>query len=445
MKDAVPFTEEQLSAFRAQYENDKTRRIAANALSKTGLADAAFCGTEAARMHHNFSIEIPTLPVTNQKASGRCWMFAALNVLRERVASKMGLEDFELSQSYLAFWDKFERANYFLETILDTLDLDADDRVLATVLQNGVHDGGQWDMFCALVDKYGCVPKSVMPETFQSSNSNMMNKYITLKLREYAMQLRDAAKAGKGMDELEQMKEQMMGEVYGMLCICLGQPPQTFTWEYRDKDKNFHREENLTPKAFFDKFVGQKLDEFISIINAPTADKPYNRTYTVAYLGNVCEGRQIKYLNLTSEEQKQLAIKQLEDGHPVWFGCDVGQFLTRDSGIMGMKNFGMEQLLGVKFGMDKAQRLDYHESVLTHAMVFLGVNLVNGKPNRWKVENSWSDKSGQDGYYLMTDEWFDEFNYQVVINKKYLTDEQRKAFEQEPIVLKPWDPMGSLA
>ena len=295
------------------------------------------------------------------------------------------------------------------------------------------------------MDKYGCVPKSVMPETFQSSNSNMMNKYITLKLREYAMQLRDAAKAGKGMDELEQMKEQMMGEVYGMLCICLGQPPQTFTWEYRDKDKNFHREENLTPKAFFDKFVGQKLDEFISIINAPTADKPYNRTYTVAYLGNVCEGRQIKYLNLTSEEQKQLAIKQLEDGHPVWFGCDVGQFLTRDSGIMGMKNFGMEQLLGVKFGMDKAQRLDYHESVLTHAMVFLGVNLVNGKPNRWKVENSWSDKSGQDGYYLMTDEWFDEFNYQVVINKKYLTDEQRKAFEQEPIVLKPWDPMGSLA
>jgi len=241
------------------------------------------------------------------------------------------------------------------------------------------------------------------------------------------------------------MKDKMLAEIYSTLCICLGEPPAAFDFEYRDKDKVFHADRDISPRAFYEKYVGQALDDYVSIINAPTADKPYYKTYTVAYLGNVVGGRGIKYLNLPIGELKQLAITQLQDQTPVWFGCDVGQMLRRDVGIMGMNTFDYEGITGIKFGLNKAQRLDYSESLMTHAMVFLGVNLVDGVPTRWKVENSWGKKSGQQGYYIMTDEWFDEFNYQVVVDKKYLSAAQREAYGQEPVTLKPWDPMGSLA
>ena len=444
MKDAVPFTEEQLSAFRAQYENDKTRRIAANALSKTGLADAAFCGTEAARMHHNFSIEIPTLPVTNQKASGRCWMFAALNVLRERVASKMGLEDFELSQSYLAFWDKFERANYFLETILDTLDLDADDRVLATVLQNGVHDGGQWDMFVNVVKKYGVVPKNVMPETFQSSNTGMMNSLLNTNLKECAVKLRAMHAAGSPMEDLRAAKEEMLGKIFCYLCTCYGEPPARFDFECTDKEKCYHADRDLTPRDFYDKYVGMDLDDYVSVIHAPTKDKPYNRMYTVRYLGNVVEGQRVSYLNLPMEELKALVIRQLQDGEVVWFGSDVGKFGDRAGGSWDDRSFGYEELTGLTFRLTKEERLDYRDSAMNHAMVITGVNLVDGKPNRWKIENSWGDDKGNKGYYIASDSWFDQFVYQAVVQRKYL-GEKAALLSEEPIELNPWDPMGSLA
>ncbi len=434
-----------LAEFSERFGQDPMNTVRKNAVVKNGLSDAAENQKEFIENPMEFSIEIETGKITNQKASGRCWLFAGLNTMRYEVMQKCNLETFELSQNYAIFWDKMEKANYFLESILETVEEPVGSRLLSHLLQAPLQDGGQWDMFCALVDKYGCVPKHAMPETFHSSNTGMLNKLLTLKLREDAMCLRDAVKSGQSEQEIRQMKQGMLEEVYRVLCISLGEPPQTFDWEYRDKDKNFCRDEKLTPKSFYDKYVGQALNDYISVLNAPTEDKPYYKTYTVQYLGNVVGGRSVKYLNLPIEEQKQLAIAQLSDGCPVWFGCDVGQFLTRESGIMGMNNFGYEGLLDIKFGMDKAQRLDYGESVLTHAMVFLGVNLVDGKPNRWKVENSWGDESGQKGYYLMTDEWFDEFNYQIVVNKKYLSDEQKKAFEQEPIQLKPWDPMGSLA
>ena len=246
-------------------------------------------------------------------------------------------------------------------------------------------------------------------------------------------------------EDLAEMKKEMMGDVYHLLVTCLGEPPASFGVRLRDKDGRLALSGTFTPLEFFSEAVGMNVDDYVSLISAPTADKPYHKTYTIRMLGNVVGGRKVKYLNLPSEELKKLAIAQLSDGQPVWFGCDVGQMLQRDLGIMGMKTFDYESLLNVHFGMNKAQRLDYATSLMTHAMVFLGVNLVDGKPTRWKVENSWSEKSGQKGYYLMTDEWFDEYNYQIVVNRKYLTPEMQKAFEQEPIVLKPWDPMGSLA
>lgn len=435
---------EMLHQFSANFHADEKNAIRQHATMKVGLSEAAENAQENIDNPMIFSIELQdTGKITNQKSSGRCWLFAALNTMRYEIIHKLNLDTFELSQNYQMFWDKMEKANYFLESIIATADEPVEGRLVAHLLMAPMQDGGQWDMYAALADKYGCVPKALMPETFHSSNTRMMCKFLTLKLREDAKLLREAIHSGEG--DVQAMKTDMLQEIYNMLVICLGEPPKTFTFEYRDKDKVYHRDENLTPKAFFDKYVGLNLSDYVSVINAPTADKPYGKTFTVSYLGNVVGGRPVKYLNLPSEDVKKLAIAQLSDDKPVWFGCDVGQMSTRESGIMGMHTYDYEKLLGVKFGMNKAERLDYGESLMTHAMVFVGVNLVDGKPNRWKVENSWSEKSGQDGYYLMTDEWFDEYNYQIVINKKYMTDEQREAFEQEPILLKPWDPMGSLA
>ena len=433
---------EMLEKFSRDFNADPKNAVAMRAVMKNGVNAAAENQQEIIDNPMMFSIEIESGKITNQKASGRCWLFAALNCMRFQVMQKLNLETFELSQNYQMFWDKLEKANYFLESIIKTADEDVDSRLVRHLLAAPEGDGGQWDMYCAIADKYGCVPKSVMPETFQSSSTGVMVKLITLKLREDAKILREAVREGR---DVQEMKQAMLSEIYGMLVTCLGEPPKSFTFEYRDKDKEFHRDENITPKQFFDKYVGLALNDYVSIINAPTADKPYYRTFTVDYLGNVVGGRQVKYLNLPADEMRELAIKQLSDGEPVWFGCDVGQMLMRDYGLMGMNTFKYDELLGVKFGLDKAARLDYGESVMTHAMVFLGVNLVNGKPNRWKVENSWGDKSGQDGYYIMSDEWFGEYNYQIVVNRKYLSKEQNSMFEQEPILLKPWDPMGSLA
>ena len=251
---------------------------------------------------------------------------------------------------------------------------------------------------------------------------------------------------GASLEELRAEKTRMLEEIYRMLCICLGQPPKTFDFEYTDKDGNYHRDANMTPKSFYEKYVGINLADYVSLINAPTADKPYGHSYSVSFLGNVKEGRIVRYLNLEIGELKKAAIAQLKDGEPVWFGCDVGKRSERESGIMDLDIYNLEQLLNTKFTMNKAERLDYCQSVMTHAMVFQGVNLDDeGKPNRWRVENSWGKDPGRDGYYLMTDRWFDEYLYQIVVNKKYLTKEQLAAYEAEPKMLSPWDPMGSLA
>ena len=439
-------TKEQIAAFDADFSTQRANRVAMNAVTNNGLLASAIRREAVEQDVHEYSISLEQGKICNQKQSGRCWMFAALNTLRYQVMKKYDLKTFELSQAYLFFWDKLEKSNYFLESILDTLDEPANGRLVSYLLTAPVNDGGQWDMLCNLIEKYGVVPKTAYPESKASSGSREMDMTLTEKLREDACILRKLHKEGKGLDELRARKTRMLGEIYRLLCICLGEPPKTFTFEYRDKGNNFHREEGLTPKSFFEKYVGVDLSDYVSLINAPTEDKPYGRSYTVQYLGNVKEGSAVRYLNLPIEELKKAAIAQMKDGQPVWFGCDVGKHSERDSGIMDLDIRGLEDLLDTRFTMTKAERLDYGQSLMTHAMVFQGVNLdENGKPNRWRVENSWGKEPGKDGYYLMTDRWFDEYMYQVVVNKKYLTAEQIAAYEAEPIALEPWDPMGSLA
>ncbi|MBQ6663682.1 MAG: C1 family peptidase [Firmicutes bacterium] len=438
---------EDLARFEAGFDADRANRVAMNAAVKNGL-DAAAVNFEAPRTNlHAFSIEVEAGDVTNQKSSGRCWMFASLNLMRLEVMKKLNLKNMELSQSYPLFYDKLERANFFLENILATLDEPKEGRLLAYLLSDLMGDGGQWDMFRSLVAKYGVVPQDVMPESFSSSNTGKMNKLLRTKLRGYACELRAKAAAGASPEELRAAKDEMMATVYRMLCIALGKPPVRFTWETQDKDGQFVRVANVTPQEFFAEYVGWNLDDYVTVINAPTADKPYGRTYTVKYLGNIVDpAYPVKYLNLPIEDLKALTIAQLKDGRIVWFGSDVGQFSDRELGFLTTDAYDYAGLFATDFPMTKAERLDFGESQMTHAMAITGVDLDEaGQPIRWKVENSWGKDTGKDGYYVMSDAWFNEFTYQILLDRKYFSAEQAAQFDTDPIALEPWDPMGSLA
>ncbi|OTN75524.1 aminopeptidase C [Enterococcus sp. 8G7_MSG3316] len=392
-----------------------------------------------------FSVDVTTGKVSNQKQSGRCWMFAALNTFRHKMLNNFKLKEFELSQNHTFFWDKYEKANYFYENILATASEPVTSRKVAFLLQTPQQDGGQWDMIVSIFQKYGVVPKSVMPESSNSSNSRDLNNYLNKKLRKDAVALRKLVEAGETDTDIQAAKEAMLQDVYNFLATSLGTPPETFDFEYRDEDKVYHIDRDLTPQSFYDKYVGVDLNDYVSIINAPTADKPYDKSYTVDMLGNVVGGKEVKYLNVDMPTFKKLAIAQLEQGESVWFGCDVGQSSTRDSGIMSLDAYDMNDLFDVDFTMTKAERLDFGESLMTHAMVLTGVDIIDGESTKWKVENSWGEKVGTDGFFVMSDEWMDEYTYQIVVRKEFLSPEQLAAFEAEPKVLAPWDPMGALA
>ena len=420
-----------------------------NALQRGVVKNGITASAETIQGHVNnvpvFSVDVTTGKVSNQKQSGRCWMFAALNTFRHKMLNAFNLKDFELSQNHTFFWDKYEKANYFYENVLATAQEPLSSRKVAFLLQTPQQDGGQWDMIVSIFQKYGVVPKAVMPESSNSSNSRDLNNYLNKKLRKDAGTLRQLVADGQSEAAIQEAKEGMLQEIYNFLATSLGTPPETFDFEYRDEEKNYHIDRGLTPQTFYEKYVGVDLDDYVSIINAPTADKPYNKSYTVEMLGNVVGGKEVKYLNVDMETFKKLAIAQLEQGESVWFGCDVGQSSTRDSGIMALDAYDMNDLFDIDFTMTKAQRLDYGESLMTHAMVLTGVDIVDGKSTKWKVENSWGEKVGTNGFFVMSDEWMDEYTYQIVVRKEFLTAEQLAAFEAEPQVLAPWDPMGALA
>ena len=432
--------------FNKSFNSSTSNQLARNALIQNDINKVAVHWENFSKINHIFSNTISKqLPVTNQKSSGRCWGFAGLNLLRLEIVKNYNLSNFEFSQNYFMFWDKLEKANYFLENILKTLDQNYDSRLMMHLLQAPVQDGGQWDMFVNLIEKYGLVPKSVMPETNHSSKSSMMNYFLTHKLRECAFILRKSKKPRTTIKQLRSKKEEMMSVIYSLLCMFLGNPPIKFDWSIKDKNNKFTRFNNVDPLDFYRKFTKVKLKNKVCLINAPMSNKKMNELYTIDFLGNVVGGNIIKYANVEINELKKAAIKSIKNNEAVWFGCDVGKMFNRELGIMDMDLYDYEKLFDTKFKMNKASRLEYGDSAMTHAMLFTGVDLKRNTPRKWRVENSWGDKNGDKGYYLMSDSWFDEYNYEVVVDKKYLSNKTLEIFNREPHYLEPWDPMGALA
>lgn len=433
----------------ASFAEDAARVVAKNAVSSVGVRRAARVPEGLAENTLGFDIELKQGARCDQERSGRCWMFAALNTMRQQVIERYKLDNFEFSQAWPLFFDKLEKSNWFFEQVLDTLDEPLDGREMAFILADPVGDGGQWDMFAALVEKYGLVPKEAYPETACSRDTDQIDLCLTRYLRRCARDLREAHEAGKALEELRTMKKGYMANVQNMLVVAFGQPPREFDVRLRDRDGKLVVSGRFTPQKFVRKVLRMRPADYVSLISAPTADKPYMRAYTVRRLGNVVEAGGVRHLNLPIERLKELALAQLKDGHPVWFGCDVDQSYLRDEGVMDTAALDVDALFGfaVEGGFDRAAQLDYGESLMTHAMTFLGVRFdADGVPVSWKVENSWGKDHGRDGFDTMSDAWFSEYVYQVVVDKKHLTPEERKAYRAGELVeLAPWDPFGALA
>ena len=436
-------TKKQIDKMRKEFESDSSARVAQNAVTSNNLSSVTLRRDLVQEIDFTFSTKLDEWRATNQKSSGRCWLFATLNLFRPGTMKKLNVKEFEFSQAHIHFWDKFERSNHFLEAIIETSGRPVDDRTIHFLLSDPIGDGGQWNMAMNLIRKHGLVPKSAYPESNSSSSTRWMNSILKDILRSSASEIRGILDSGGSEKEARSHKDSRMEDIWRVLCIHLGTPPESFDWQWRDKDKEFHRRGKMTPQQFADEFVDVEWEEYVCIVNDPRNE--YYQTYTVDYLQNVAGGPPVVYLNVPSDEMKSITQEILEDGMPVWMGCDVGKQMDRKRGLWDANLFETNELYGVDYGMSKADRLRYGQTMMTHAMLFTGVDVYEGKPRRWRVENSWGDDSGQKGFYTMNDNWYDEHMFEIASPKKYLTEKMVEGLETVPIVLEAWDPMGSLA
>lgn len=432
-------TPDEIANFQKDYYQNARNKVAEMATVTNGVQNASFNTEKLRNLTQTFSIEIPTDAVTNQKQSGRCWLFAALNVLRHEFAKQNKAKNFMLSQGYLFFWDRIERANIFFNHILETADKPVDDRTVHYYLQAPDTDGGQWHMAVSLIKKYGVVPDYAYGESFTANNTAAFNRALNMKLREDGLILRKLAKDGKD-DEIKEKRAEFLSEVYRMAVIAFGEPTQKFDLEFKDDDGKYHFDGDLTPKDFFNNYFTDDLDDYVVLFNAP--DHEFDKLYALPFEDNVEGGTPVEFLNTEIDNLKDAAIKQLEAGETLWFGCDVGKQSDRQKGIMTDNLYQTDTLFDIETKLDKKQRLITGASGSTHAMTLVGVDVVNGKPRQWKVENSWGNKVGKNGYFVMTDDWFDQYLFKVVVKKKYLPKKLVELAEGKATPVACWDSMG---
>jgi bleomycin hydrolase len=440
---------EMLSEISKGYEGDADDRAIRNALAGSSIATLSVNADNAAMIDTHFSDRVKTKGITDQQSSGRCWLFTGLNVLRAKMIAKYDLPGMEFSQNYLFFYDQLEKANLFLQGVIDTKDLPFEDRKVDWLFSNPLSDGGQFTGVSNLIVKYGLVPSDAMPETYQSNNTSNMATLLKLKLREDGLDLRKAyaegrAKIGKGpkkdvekglktLDaQLQKMKVEQLSEIYRMLALCLGEPVKEFMYEGK----------KYTPVSFYEEFIGEDLENnYVMIMNDPCRE--YGKVYEIDYDRHVYDGHNWLYVNLPVERIKEMAIASIKDNTAMYFSCDVGKFLDRKKGVLDIANFDYESLMGVTFGMDKKERVQTHASGSSHAMTLIAVDICEetGKPVKWMVENSWGPSSGYQGCLIMTDEWFNEYMFRLVVEKKYVPADVLEMLEQKPTLLPAWDPM----
>ncbi|MBW3088270.1 C1 family peptidase [Bifidobacterium sp. 82T24] len=486
-------TANQLGEYSALFNADRANIVAATAATSSGVLKAATDYRGLRALPREFSIELKQGSITSQRHSGRCWMFASLNVLRQDVMRRWNLDDFEFSETYLFFYDKLEKSNHYLEKVLETLDEPTDSRLFQAINDYPADDGGWWAMFAALAAKYGLVPKSAYPENANSRDSDALTQYLNAKLREFALELRSAHARGEGADELRGRKSAMMNVVYRIVAVALGEPPRSFDWVVRGKDDDdadtktgdataegksadagataggkdsggnsadakksdakkpddgfvkgkVIAEYGITPMAFYAKYVKQDLDRYVGLVNAPMKRTPFGRLYRLAHDGNVVGGQPIEFANVPLDVFKKAIIDQLRGGRPVWFACDCDQFALRGEGVFDRATVRVEDLFGIEYTMGKGDRLEYGVSPSNHAMTLIGVNLdADGKPNRWKIENSWGKDAGRDGYFTATDAWFDDYVNEVAIHDDVLDDATKAIFGTKPVMVQPWEPIS---
>jgi bleomycin hydrolase len=438
---AAGLTPELIKELQASFKTDAGTRALMNAITNNDVKSLALNRELYNGYDDLFNYKIDAKGITDQQKSGRCWLFAGLNIMRPAVIKKYNLTEFELSQNHLFFWDKLEKANMFLEAVIETRERPLDDRELEVLLKDPVPDGGWWTYVVSLVEKYGAVPKEVMPETNNSNNTGMLNLLLNRLMRHDAAELRGLAAAGKKVPALEARRVEMLKDVYRLLALNLGTPPQEFVWRYEDKDNKVH-EASYTPLTFYSDVVGVKLGDYVTVFDHPA--HPYNKYYRIKYCRNMPDIPDMDFVNLDVKSLRQFALKSLLAGEPTWFAADVGKQNDGKDGIFEDGIYDYRSLFGMDITLTKAERVQYFDSSPNHAMVFVGVDTLGARPLKWLVENSWGTDAGNKGLWTMYDNWFDEYVYGVIVNKKFLPAEVLALLETKPEVLPAWDPMREL-
>lgn len=429
---------EMITKFQNEYLNNKIFTVGRNALTQNSISNLVYVKEQEKNTQKNFTIDLDNLPVLNQGASRRCWIYSGLEILRKHMIEQYNIEDFIFSSNYISFYDKLEKANFFIETMTELINRDIDDREIEFMLRKGIRDGGYWQNFVNLINKYGIVPEYVFPDTYSSSNTKELNELLSKYLRKFTIEIR------KNKNTINEIKEKTLQDVYNILCNCQGVPPNRFDFEFKDKNNKYKIIKNITPLEFFNTYIKIDLEQYHDIINYPSPNKPFNKTYTVKHLYNVLGYKENLFLNLNYTRLEEMIIQQLKNGDIVYFSCDNGKYMNNEKGIWNDKQYDYENLFQIDLSLEKGEMLDSRECYFGHTMVITGIELEDNRIKRFKLKNSWGKSETNSGYWIATPSWMKKYLYQIVVKEDYMLKDEIELLKTKPIELNIWDSSAEL-